>query len=125
MQITDCRFKIKISGKPNDVGMIKEILNRRFKHLEWPLPDLILIDGGISQLNAALKSKSKVQRTKNIKVISLAKKENKLYIESQKKPILLKNLPRDIFNLILCLRDEAHRFAISYHKKLRLKYLLN
>jgi len=54
-----------------------------------------------------------------IKIISLAKKENKLFIENQKNPILLKTLPREIFNLILQLRDEAHRFAISYHKKLR------
>jgi len=54
----------------------------------------------------------------------LAKKENKLYIEGQKEPLLLKELPREIFNLILQLRDEAHRFAISYHRKLRKRGLL-
>ncbi len=112
------KFKIKIAGKPNDTAMIKEVLSRRFRHPEWPLPDLILIDGGIGQLNAALKI------VKNIKVISLSKKENKLYLKDRKKPILLKSLPREIFNLILQLRDEAHRFAISYHKKLRLRGLL-
>lgn len=115
------RFKIKISQKPNDVAMIKEILERRLKHLEWSLPELILIDGGIAQLNTAVKIKNK--GIKNIKVISLAKKENKLYIENQKKPLLLKKLPREIFNLILQLRDEAHRFAITYHKKIRKKDL--
>jgi len=113
------RFKIKITGKSDDIGMIKEVLKRRFKHLEWSLPDLILIDGGIAQLNAALKCKMKNEKCKTIKVISLAKKENKLYVENRKKPIWLKSLPREIFNLILQLRDEAHRFAISYHKKLR------
>jgi excinuclease ABC subunit C len=113
------RFKIKISGKPDDIAMLKEVLSRRFKHPEWGLPDLILIDGGIGQLSAALKIKNQKSKIKNIKVMALAKKENELYIEGKKNPVLLKNLPREIFNLILQLRDEAHRFAISYHKKLR------
>jgi len=119
------KFKIKIAQKPNDVAMIKGVLNRRFKHPEWPYPDLILIDGGIAQLSATLKIKNQNLKIKNqIKVLSLAKKENKLFIEGYKNPILLKNLPREIFNLILQLRDEAHRFAISYHKKLRYKELI-
>ncbi len=104
--------------------MIKETLNRRFKHPEWGMPDLILIDGGKAQLNAAVRIKNKELKIKNVKVISLAKRGNKLYIEDQKKPLLLKTLPREIFNLVLQLRDEAHRFAISYHKKLREKGLL-
>ena len=114
------KFKIKIAGKPDDIAMIKEVLKRRLKHPEWGLPDLILIDGGIAQLSAALKIKNKKLKIKNkIMVMSLAKKHNELFVERQKKPILLKNLPREIFNLILQLRDEAHRFAISYHRKLR------
>ncbi|OGZ19371.1 MAG: hypothetical protein A2Z68_01370 [Candidatus Nealsonbacteria bacterium RBG_13_38_11] len=113
------RFKIKIQGKPNDVAMIKEILSRRLKHQEWPYPDLMLIDGGIAQLNAAIKVKNK-----SIKAISLAKKENKLFIEGRKKSIPLKSLPREISDLVLHLRDEAHRFAITYHRKLRAKALL-
>jgi excinuclease ABC subunit C len=118
------RFKIKFTKKPSDVDMIKEILERRFKHEEWEFPDLILIDGGIAQLNVALKIKNQKSKIKKIKVISLAKRENKLFIENQKKPIFLKNLPREIFNLILNLDNEAHRFAISYHKKLREKELI-
>ena len=128
------RFKIRIAGKPNDIAMIKETLKRRLKHKEWSYPNLILIDGGKGQLNVAKKTvKNKML------VIALAKRrsaaksrtklrfgagENKLYIENRKKPILLKNLPREIFNLILQLRDEAHRFAIAYHRKLRRKQLL-
>lgn len=117
------KFKIKFVEKPNDVAMIKEILSRRLKHSEWGFPDLILIDGGKAQLNAALEVKNRESEIRNIKIIALAKKENKLYIEDQKNPILLKNLPREIFNLILKIRDEAHRFAIFYHKKLREKVL--
>jgi excinuclease ABC subunit C len=113
------KFRIRITGKPNDTAMIKEVLSRRFQHPEWPYPDLILIDGGIGQLSAALKIKNKRLKIKNIKVTALAKKENKLFIEGRKKPILLKTLPRGIFNLILQLRDEAHRFALTYHLKLR------
>ena len=117
------RFKIKIAGKPNDTAMLKEVLQRRLNHPEWPYPDLILIDGGIAQLNAALKVKRQKSKGKSIKFMALAKKKNELYIKSQNKPVLLKNMPREIFNLILQARDEAHRFAKKYHLKLREKSL--
>lgn len=119
------KFKVKIAGKPNDIAMLKEILTRRFKHPEWEFPDLILIDGGIAQFNTALKilNRHKSAKSALINVLALAKRKNELYIENRKKPVLLKSLPREVFNLILQLRDEAHRFAISYHKKLRLKDL--
>src|SRR3989344_2061497 len=99
--------------------MKKGVLNRRFNHPEWDLPQLILIDGGIGQLSVALKVKSQNSNLKTLICVSLAKKKNELFIEGRKQPLLLKNLPRPIFNLILQLRDEAHRFAITYHKKLR------
>jgi excinuclease ABC subunit C len=119
------RFKIKFTKKPSDVDMIKEVLKRRFKHEEWGLPDLILIDGGRAQLNAAIEIKNQESKIKNkIKVISLAKPENKLFIEERKDPIYLNNLPREIFNFIWNLDREAHRFALSYHKKLREKELI-
>lgn len=129
------KFKIKNTEKPNDVGMLKETLKRRLNHPEWPYPDLILLDGGKAQLNAAENLKSQISpvspslsrstgRTeranlKSIKLLSLVKKKNELYIEGERKPTLLKKLPREIFNLILQLSDEAHRFAKSYHYKLR------
>jgi len=129
--------RFKITGKftpyrtegsgagPNDIAMLKEVLSRRFNHPEWPYPDLVLIDGGRAQLNAALEvlNQHKSAKSASISVLALAKSKNELFIEGQKNPILLKNLPREIFNLILQLRDEAHRFAISYHKKLREKGL--
>ena len=113
------KFRIKMKNAPNDTAMIKEVLNRRFNHPEWDLPQLILIDGGIGQLSVALKVKSQNSNLKTLICVSLAKKKNELFIEGRKQPLLLKNLPRPIFNLILQLRDEAHRFAITYHKKLR------
>jgi len=115
------RFKIKFTQKPSDVDMLKEILERRKKHEEWGLPDLILIDGGKAQLNAALKAKNCKLKAK---IIALAKSENKLFIEGEKDPIFLKDLPKEISHLILNLDNEAHRFAISYHKKLREKELI-
>jgi len=124
------KFHIKIEGKPNDIAMIKEVLQRRLNHLEWNLPEIMLIDGGKAQLNVALEilkieNSLKIENCKlKIGVMAIAKKNNELYIKNKDKPILLKTLPREIFNLVLQLRDEAHRFAIAYHKKLRKNYLL-
>jgi len=117
------KFKIKMKSEPNDIAMLKETIYRRLNHAEWDYPDLMLIDGGKAQLNIAI-STIKQFNALTIPVISLAKKNNKLYIEGKNTPVLLKTLPREIFNLILQLRDEAHRFAITYHKKLREKNLL-
>jgi excinuclease ABC subunit C len=130
------QFRIKLGDKPNDVAMIKETLTRRFSHSEWPYPQVILIDGGKAQLNAAMAAlKSKIPASakatagkqnpdSKILVMALAKKHNELFIEGQEQPFLLKSLPREIFNLVLQLRDEAHRFAHAYHLKLRKKKFL-
>lgn len=113
------KFKIRISGKPNDTAMIREILERRFQHTEWPYPEIMLVDGGKAQFNAALEIKNKELRIKNIRVLALAKKKNELFVEGRKSPLLLKALPRPLFDLILQIRDEAHRFARAYHLKRR------
>ena len=118
------KFKIKIENTPNDIAMLKEVLERRFLHSEWKYPEVILIDGGIAQLNIAIKSKNLNEKTKEIKVISIAKRNKDLYIEGQQNFIPLKSLPQEVYNLVLQLDDEAHRFAITYHKKLRKQSLL-
>lgn len=118
------KFRIRMENEPNDIAMLKETLQRRLVHSEWKYPEVILIDGGIAQLNVAIKTKNEKPETKNIKVISIAKRNPDLYIEGKNEPILLKTLPQEIYNLILHLDDEAHRFAITYHKKLRKKNLL-
>ncbi|KKP43565.1 MAG: Excinuclease ABC, C subunit domain protein [Parcubacteria group bacterium GW2011_GWA2_33_14] len=119
------KFKIKMKNEPNDIAMLKEVLQRRMAHSEWAYPELMLIDGGIAQLHIGIKTKNQKSETKNIKIISIAKGKKELLIEGQKIHIPLKNLPQEIYNLIVALDDEAHRFAITYHKKLRKKSLLS
>lgn len=113
------KFRIRMKNEPNDIAMLREVLKRRFTHTEWKYPEVILIDGGKAQLNVAIKSKGR----KKIKIISIAKGRQELFIEGKKKPIPLKNLTQNLYNLIKHLDDEAHRFAITYHRKLRKKDL--
>jgi len=109
------KFKIKYSGdEPNDPKMMAEILARRVKHAEWPMPDLIIVDGGITQLNAA-----RAVLPKSQPVISLAKKEEEIYIPGKRVPIPAAQLGNETKLFLQHLRDEAHRFAIAYHRKLR------
>ena len=114
------RFRIKLSAKPNDYLMLKEVLSRRFKN-NWALPDLIIIDGGKGQLASALSvtSQYKIQA----KVIAIAKRFEEIYTLDQKDPIVLgkENQAR---LLVQQIRDEAHRFANAYHRLLRSKNLL-
>ena len=117
------KFKIKFEKESGDINMLKEVLKRRLLHEEWGLPDLILIDGGKAHLNSAIEVKKELNKN-NIKIISLAKPERKLYLEGKNTPLLLKNLPTFLTQFILSVNGEAHRFAISYHRKLREKSLL-
>lgn len=112
------KFKIKTIKKTNDVGMMQEMLIRRLQHKEWPRPDLIVVDGGKGQLNAVVMVLE--QSKNNIPTIALVKKREEIYFPHQSKPLIL---PRDskALYLIQHLRDEAHRFAITYHRKLRAK----
>ena len=99
--------------------MLKEAVSRRLRHEEWPLPDFMLMDGGKGQLSAAVSA----LEGKKIKVAALAKRNNELFLPEEKNPCLLENLQKDASNFILQLRDEAHRFAVSYHRNLRKKSL--
>ena len=165
------RFKIRLGEEPNDVGMIKEILERRFKRATTALsnhskfisesntipetgsdralnqvqgdrkidrsfemvPDLILVDGGKGQLNAAFE----VIKEKGMKIpaAALAKREEQIYfcahtaVEGKCGSILMQGpirLPRDsrALQLLQRIRDESHRFALFYHRKLRSKEMV-
>ena len=111
------RFKIRYSGVPSDFAMIEEIVRRRLNHAEWEFPELIMVDGGKGQVSSALK----VLKEKGlvIPVIGLAKREE-IIITSNLKEV---KLPRrtQALRLLQRIRDEAHRFAITYHRKLRSK----
>ncbi|MBU1146063.1 excinuclease ABC subunit UvrC [Patescibacteria group bacterium] len=120
------KFKIRTLNAPNDIGMMKEVMTRRLKHTsDWPLPNLILVDGGWGQINAVREILTE-QKIK-IPVLGIAKgfdrKQDRL-LADPKNPELVRvaELHKDI---LLHVRDEAHRFAISYHKLLRRKKLLN
>ena len=109
------KFKIKYSGDtPDDPKMMAEVLARRIKHSEWQMPDLIIVDGGKTQLSAAQSVLPKTQL-----VMGLAKKQEELYTPVRPLPILAKNLGKETLFFVQRIRDEAHRFAITYHRKLR------
>lgn len=113
------RYKLHSSG-PDDYAMMEELLYRRYKHLiedGKTLPDLILVDGGKGQLNVALKT-LKSLNLNDTPVIGLAKEYEEVFIPQMKEALIL---PRDSPALILLqrIRDEAHRFAINYHRQLR------
>lgn len=108
------KFKIKAIVGANDVWMLKEIISRRLRHKEWPMPNLMLIDGGQAQLNIARLALKQIKL--NLPVISLAKKEEVIFA-THGTIKLKKDSPA--LQILQQARDEAHRFAISYHRKLR------
>lgn len=109
-------FKIKQSKGPDDFAMMSEAIKRRYSHLQWLRPDLILIDGGKGQLSAAKQALDELDLI--IPVISLAKKEEEIYQVGSSSPIVLSRRSSGL-KFLQQIRDEAHRFAITYHKKLR------
>lgn len=114
------RFKIRyVENVPDDFAMMQEVLRRRIKHAEWPYPDLIIVDGGKGQVSSAMNA-LKEQKVK-IPVIGLAKKQE-IIITPDFTEI---TLPRDseALKLVMLIRDEAHRFAVAYHRKIRSKHL--
>ncbi len=116
------RFKIKSVKGINDPAMIGEVIGRRIKRLikEEDLPDLILIDGGKTQLNAAIIAMKEVTSL-NIPVISLAKRAEEIHLPNGE--IISLPLGSDALRLLMRIRNEAHSFALGYHKKLRRKKL--
>jgi len=125
------RFRIKTVSGADDYAMLQEVLRRRFKRLSlqasdtstpdtWAvIPDLVLIDGGKGQLNAAL-SAMKETGADSIPVASLAKENEEIFIPRQSEPISLPFSSPGL-QLLQRLRDEAHRFALGYHQKIRRK----
>ena len=123
---TDYRkFKIKSTeGKPDDFLSMKEVLTRRLSRLgekKWEKPDLIIIDGGKGQLSSVMQVVEDMGIS-GIDIVSLAKREEEVFLPNKSRPIRIPMDSNAMF-LIQRIRDEAHRFAITYHRDLRSKAL--
>ncbi|SFA85564.1 excinuclease ABC subunit UvrC [Selenomonas ruminantium] len=114
------RFKIQSTeGKPDDFLSMREVTTRRYVDLsEEELPDLIIIDGGKGQLSSALEIIRNVAGHMHVPVVGLAKQFELVFTEGNPEPVVLPRHSQALY-LIQRIRDEAHRFAITYHRKLR------
>ncbi len=119
--------KFKITGKktPDDFAMMREMLQRRLTRVNpankadaWPIPDLLVIDGGKGQLGVVVEVLKEFKL--KIPVVGLAKRIEEIFLPHNSKPIVL---PHDnpVLQMLQRLRDEAHRFGITFHKSLRSK----
>jgi excinuclease ABC subunit C len=119
------KFKITSKTTPDDFMMMREMLSRRLSRVHpqnpadaWPIPDLLVIDGGKGQLSVAVE----VLKEKKLKipVIGLAKRIEEIFLPGQSEPIVLSH-DNPVLQLLQRLRDEAHRFGITFHRSLRSK----
>lgn len=125
------RYKLKTVDGNNDFAAMKEVLSRRFKHLEYDDPDLVVVDGGKGQLSMAQAALKEVGRS-DIPIVGLAKArtqgefheqavtatQERLFIPGRQNPVTFPSNSQAL-HILVGLRDEAHRFAITYHRKLR------
>lgn len=120
-------YHIKTVDHPDDFASMEEIIFRRYKRVldeKLPLPDLMVIDGGKGQISAAIKSLEKLELANKIAVIGIAKKLEEIYFPNDPYPLYLdKNSPS--LRLIQYIRNEAHRFGISFHRQKRSKAFIH
>lgn len=120
------RFKIKTVFGANDYAMISEVLMRRFRRSDqqnWELPDLILVDGGKGQMNIAREVLREIGVSATVDLAAIAKarldgEADRIYLPGRKNPVVFSRNTPELF-FLMRVRDEAHRFAISFHKRLR------
>ncbi len=110
-------FKIKTVPGSDDPRMMFETITRRLNHPEWSYPEVMVIDGGPTQLTAALSAWSQSEKAPNLKIVSLAKREEELYLSPRQKPISLKSSSESLFQMLTHIRNEAHRFGIKHYRK--------
>lgn len=123
------KFRIRMPNRPNDVAMIAEVVGRRLKNTQWPYPNLLVIDGGKGQVRSALRVLH--EQNAAIPVIGLAKRREEIIIPTFKGysfqgaySTIRLPLTSPGLHLLERIRDEAHRFAITYHRLLRSKQSL-
>jgi excinuclease ABC subunit C len=115
------KFKIKGVTGIDDFASMREVVTRRYKRLrdeELPMPSLVLIDGGIGQLHSAADALHQLGLTAQ-PVASIAKREEIIYIYGQEDEPVVLDRHHPVLHLIQQIRDEAHRFAVTYHRKRR------
>jgi excinuclease ABC subunit C len=116
-------FKIKTVEGPNDFASMEEIIHRRYKRCldeGIPLPDLIIVDGGKGQLSSAAKSLEELGLLRKVPIIGIAKKLEEIYVLNDPIPLHIDKRSTSL-KLIQQLRNEAHRFGITFHRDLRSK----
>jgi excinuclease ABC subunit C len=116
-------YNIKTVEGPDDYASMEEVVFRRYQRLtkdKAPLPQLIVIDGGKGQLNAALKSLKKLKLTGTISIIGIAKRLEEIYFPKDPIPLHL-NKRSESLKIIQQLRNEAHRFGITHHRNKRIR----
>jgi excinuclease ABC subunit C len=111
-------FRIRGAAQ-DDAANMEEMLERRFRHVEWRLPDLVVLDGGPQQLNAA-----KGRIPEGVAVVALAKRLEEVYVPGRSRPVRLDGA-NPALRLLQAVRDEAHRFGKRYHTLRRAKGFLS
>ena len=118
------RFRARITDRNDDFTNMRDTLRRRFARSaspeaqsSWPLPDLIILDGGKGQLSAGFAALADAGRLQ-IPIAALAKEREELFVPSRPDPIVLPRTAQGLY-LVQRIRDEAHRFAVTYHQKVR------
>lgn len=113
------RFRIRHTNTPNDVKSMEEVITRRLTHTQWNYPDCILVDGGKGQVHAALRALT-ASKSPTIPIIGLAKRLEEIIVPVADSFTIITLPPgHAALRLLQRIRDESHRFAISYHKLLR------
>jgi excinuclease ABC subunit C len=117
------KYNINTPEGQDDFASMRELVYRRLTQKERPLPDLLLIDGGKGQLAAALDARA-LAKQEQVPMVSLAKKEELLFLPGKTDPIAL-DYASDALLLLTAIRDEVHRFVISFHRRKRARKLLS
>lgn len=115
------KFKIKTFAGNDDFEAMREVIHRRYSRVleeKLPIPDLIIIDGGKGQLSAAMGVLTDLGMNEKSTVIGLAKRLEEVFLPNESEPVLMPRTSTSL-RLLQSVRDEAHRFAVTYHRQLR------
>ena len=119
------KFKIRCKDTPDDFQMMREVITRRYSKLEpKDFPDVILIDGGIGQINAAGEVLKSLGKDNISDLLSLAEREELIYKYGNNEPFAFSHSEEGL-KILIRVRDEAHRFGVTYHRKLRSKRVIS